>query len=168
MPIFVVDTNFFINAHRDNYPLDVAPSFWLKVKELALGGKIISIDKVKSEIYDNREDELKAWCEANLDDDFFHDSSSVLSTTYPNVIQWANARAPRYLQRALDEFLDANEADAFLIAYALSDPGRFTITTLEISAPLGINKVKIPDACIGLGVNTCNTISMFRQLGESF
>jgi hypothetical protein len=168
MPIFVVDSNFFINAHRDTYPLDVAPSFWLKVQELASDGKIISIDKVKSEIFDNHEDELKEWCEAHLGDDFFYDSTSVLSTTYPNVIQWADSRSPRYLQRALDEFLDADQADAFLIAFALSDPSRYTITTLEISAPTGVNRVKIPDVCNGLGLNSCNTISMFRQLGESF
>lgn len=168
MPIFVVDSNFFINAHRDTYPLDVAPSFWRKVKELASDGRIISIDKVREEIFGYNEDELKIWCEENLDDGFFIDSSDVLSTTYPTVIQWATARTPRYLQRALDEFLAADEADAFLIAHALSDPSGLIITTLEVSAPLGINRVKIPDVCNGLGVSSCNTVSMFRQLGESF
>ena len=72
MTVFVVDANFFIQAHRSIYPLDVAHSFWNKVKELAQKGKLISIDKVKNEIYSN-EDELKGWCEANLPGDFFKD-----------------------------------------------------------------------------------------------
>ena len=168
MPVFVVDSNFFINAHRDTYPLDVAHSFWNKVKSLAADGKIISIDKVKDEIFRYEEDELQTWCRDNLDSTFFRDSGAVLSSTYPNVLQWATSRKPQYLQRALNEFMSAENADAFLIAYALSDSANLTITTLEVSAPQRIRKVKIPDACNGLGISSCNTISMFRRLGETF
>lgn len=38
MTIFVVDSNFFIQAHRMYYPLDIAFSFWNKVKELSERG----------------------------------------------------------------------------------------------------------------------------------
>ena len=31
MSKFIVDSNFFIQAHRSIYPLDVVQSFWLKV-----------------------------------------------------------------------------------------------------------------------------------------
>ncbi len=47
MSVYVVDSNFFIQAHRATYPLDIAFSFWKKVKQLAEEGKIISIDKIK-------------------------------------------------------------------------------------------------------------------------
>ncbi|MET3114076.1 hypothetical protein AAKU52_001809 [Pedobacter sp. CG_S7] len=50
---FVLDSNFFIQAHRMHYPMDVVPSFWLKIKELAKNGIIVSIDKVKDEIHLN-------------------------------------------------------------------------------------------------------------------
>jgi hypothetical protein len=55
MTLFVLDTNFFIQAHRVNYPFDVAISFWNKVKQIASEKKIISIDKVKKEIYSDKE-----------------------------------------------------------------------------------------------------------------
>jgi hypothetical protein len=55
MGVYIVDSNFFIQAHRDTYPLDVAYSFWDKVKQLAATGKIISIDKVKDEIFDKND-----------------------------------------------------------------------------------------------------------------
>jgi len=64
MSVYVVDSNFFIQAHRASYPLDVATSFWNKVIQLAEEGKIVSIDKVKNEIFKN-EDDLKQWCEIN-------------------------------------------------------------------------------------------------------
>jgi hypothetical protein len=80
MSKFIVDSNFFIQAHRSIYPLDVVQSFWTKIKSLADKGIILSIDKVKREIYDNssHEDELKIWCEVNLPDDFFVNTDSVL------------------------------------------------------------------------------------------
>jgi hypothetical protein len=49
---YILDSNFFIQAHRSNYPLDVAQGFWLKLKELAESGIVVSIDKVRDELYD--------------------------------------------------------------------------------------------------------------------
>jgi hypothetical protein len=72
--VYVVDSNFFIQAHRVTYLLDVVPSFWNKVKELANAVRIISIDKVKKEIFKN-DDDLKDWCKNNLSPDFWKDSS---------------------------------------------------------------------------------------------
>lgn len=166
MSVYVVDSNFFIQAHRTNYPLDVATSFWNKIIQLSEDGKIISIDKVKNEIYKN-EDELKQWCEINLPDNFFKDTSSIIPQ-YSLVAKWAASRSGHYLPNALAEFLDADEADAWLIAYGLVDPAEIILVTHEISEPKRKNKVKIPDACTANGVQYCNTIEMLRQLGERF
>jgi hypothetical protein len=145
MSVYVVDSNFFIQAHRASYPLDVATSFWNKVIQLAEEGKIVSIDKVKNEIFKN-EDDLKQWCEINLPDYFFKDTSTII---------------PQYSQVA-------DEADAWLIAHALVDPAQIVLVTHELSEPNRKNKVKIPDACIANGVQYCNTIEMLRQLSERF
>lgn len=61
MSLYILDSNFFIQAHRAYYPLDVIQSFWTKINQLADDGVIKSIDKVKNEIYSNasHEDELK-------------------------------------------------------------------------------------------------------------
>jgi hypothetical protein len=114
MSVYVVDSNFFIQAHRANYPLDIATSFWNKVKALAEQGKIISIDKVKKEIFDHQDD-LKQWCEDNLPEDFFKDTQEVI-TSYGQIASWANSRNGHYHSTALAEFLDADEADAWLVA----------------------------------------------------
>ncbi len=88
---YLVDSNFFIQAHRSIYPLDVVQSFWLKINVLSQNGTIVSIDKVKKEIYDNssHEDELKIWCDSNLPNDFFIDTDNVLQN-YIAIVKWTN------------------------------------------------------------------------------
>lgn len=166
MSVYVVDTNFFIQAHRAHYPLDVVSSFWNKVKELAENNSIISIDKVKHEIYKNN-DALKQWCENNLPDNFFKDTSNS-TNAYSRVVSWATARRNHFSPNALNEFLDSEEADAFIVAYVLSENNDRVVVTQEISEPRSKQKVKIPDVCIGLNVKYVNVMTMFRELGETF
>lgn len=166
MGVYIVDTNFFIQAHRDTYPLDVAFSFWNKVKELAIEGKIISIDKVKDEIYD-KNDALEDWCKNNLPADFFKDTSEVL-TEYQHVVSWAASRSSHYSVNALNEFLAADEADAFLVAYAMNDIFTRTIVTQEVSRPEQKNKIKIPEPCLIFNVRFIRAMDVFRELGETF
>jgi hypothetical protein len=166
MGVYVVDSNFFIQAHRFTYPLDIVPSFWTKVKQLAERGKIISIDKVKTEIYDHQDD-LKQWCEDNLPEDFFKDTQDII-TSYAQIVMWANSRSSHYHPTALAEFLDADEADAWLVAYALVDKVNRTIVTHEKSQPDIKRRVKIPEACLPFNIAFVDTIEMLRQLEERF
>lgn len=166
MSVYVVDTNFFIQAYRSYYPLDVAPSFWKKVKQLADDGKIISIDKVKSEIYKN-EDDLKHWCEDNLPTNFFKDSTVVISE-YGQVATWAASKSGHYSSVALSEFFSADEADAWLVSYCLASPTTRIVVTYEKSRPEMKRKIQIPEACNPFGISFVDTIEMLRQLGESF
>jgi len=162
--VYVVDTNFFIQAHRVTYPLDVVPSFWNKVKELADSGKIISIDKVKKEIFKN-DDELKKWCENNLATVFWKDSNQN-HLEYAQIASWGASQTAHYTQNAIQEFLDAEEADAFLMAFTLADLLHKKVVTYEIPSNKK-NKIKIPDVCAAFGILYLNPISMFRELGET-
>lgn len=164
MSIYAVDSNFFIQAHRVLYPLDVAVSFWDMVKSLAVSGRIVSIDKVRNEIYQNN-DALTIWCQNNLPSDFFKDSNNVLAE-YGQIVSWTMSRNGHYMQGAIDEFLDADEADAWLIAHAMKN--QYIITTYERSDPNLKRKVKIPEPCNHLGVQYVDTMNMFRGLGVKF
>lgn len=166
MKIYVVDSNFFIQAHRATYPLDVATSFWRKVRELAEAGTIVSIDKVKKELFD-KNDDLKDWCDNNLPTEFFKDSSSAL-VEYGKISAWAISRNDHYIPKAINEFLDADEADAFLISYALADVQNRVLITHEVSQPQNKKKIKIPEPCDVFRVRYMNTIQMFRELGITF
>ena len=171
MDVYVLDSNFFIQAHRTNYPLDIAFSFWNKVKDLANSKIIISIDKVKNELYD-KNDALEDWCKENLAEDFFKSTDEVM-IEYRKVVEWAISMNTHYLPKALVEFLDVDEADAFLISYSLANNKNSInenriIVTHEISQPNRKNKIKIPEACAYFNVRYLNTIEMFREIGETF
>jgi hypothetical protein len=73
-----------------------------------------------------------------------------------------------YQRSAINEFLDADEADAFLVAYALVDPQNRYKVTQEVSRPQQKSKIKIPDCCMAFGLRNLTTIEMFRELGETF
>lgn len=166
MKTYVVDSNFFIQAHRATYPLDVATSFWNKVRHLAEAGTIISIDKVKKELFD-KNDDLEEWCVNNLPADFFKDSSTALQE-YGQISSWATSKSDHYLPNAINEFLDVDEADAFLVAYVFADIQNKVLVTHEVSDPKRRNKIKIPEPCDHFGVSYINTIGMFRELGITF
>ncbi|PZF72631.1 DUF4411 family protein [Taibaiella soli] len=161
---YLLDANFFITAHRAHYPFDVVPSFWNKVKELAGQGIIRSLDKVGAEIRKGN-DHLKDWADAELPADFFEDSSRHI-VAYSRIAQWAAERAFHYSPGAINEFLDADEADAWLIA-AASELGN-TIVTHEISNPRMKSRIAIPEPCDHFSIQFCNPIQMFRQLGVRF
>lgn len=166
METYVADSNFFIQAHRDYYPLDVVTGFWKQIKELADSGRMIIIDKVKDEIY-RKEDEVAFWCRDNLAETFFTAGSSAHSE-YKRVCAWAESRSDHYLRKAIDDFLDNRRADAFLIAFTLADRENRVLVTQEVSNPDCKNKIKIPEPCNHFGVNYVNTMEMFRQLRLTF
>lgn len=161
---YLVDTNFFVQAHRVAYPLDVVESFWNVVNKLAIDGEIISIDKVKKEMYGNRDD-LTIWCKDKLPSDFFKNSTTAI-IEYSQLANWANNKSDHYKASAISEFLDADEADAWLIAYAKAND--LTLITHEVSSPEGKKKIKIPDVCMPFNVKYTTTIEMFRALGIKF
>ena len=55
---YLIDANCFIESKNVTNPLDVAISFWAKIKDLALAGRIHSIDKVRTELISMGDDLL--------------------------------------------------------------------------------------------------------------
>lgn len=162
MSLFVLDTNTFIQAYRAHYPIDVVPSFWNKLKQLIIENKVISIDKVKDEIYKN-DDELKEWLSSNIDAAAFHPTQTTeVLIEYRKLSNWANSRSDHFQPKAITEFLDADNADAWLIAFCMQSGD--VIVTQEVSAPNSKSKIKIPDVCDTFNVNYINTIKLFREL----
>jgi hypothetical protein len=158
---FLLDSNFFIEAHRTSYPFDVVPSFWIKVKELAEQGKIISIDKVKKELLQNK-DELSDWIIDNLTEDFFKDTTTVVPN-YATLTGWVYSKSEQYSATAISEFLDVDEADAWLVAFAMTYGNH--IVTHEVSKPNSKSRVMLPDAANPFNVICIKTVDLFRALG---
>ena len=164
MPQYLLDSNFFITAHRFHYPFDMVPSFWTRVQDLVHQGLIGSIDKVANEIVHGN-DVLSNWIANHLPNGFFQNSALFINE-YVQVAQWAHSKAGHYTTGALNEFLHADEADAWLVSAAMNR--HVTLVTHEVSRPDMQRRVAIPEPCDYFGVSFCNTIEMFRRLGVSF
>lgn len=155
---YLLDTNIFIKS-KNEMPPDVWPIFWLRMSELIQGGKIFSSVKVKEEI-DHGNDELTLWMQRNVTAGFYYEVDSEILREYAVTQNWATNN-PIYTQIALTEY--ASVADAFLVATA-SAKG-LTLVTNETSDPRCKKRVKIPDACIALGVRFCDLNTALRELG---
>lgn len=166
MSLYVLDTNIFIQAYKDTYPIDVAAGFWIALKKLAHEGKIISIDKVKAEI-DRNEDDLKEWIKVNLPVEFFKktDEKEVLSN-YGLMAPWAESRSSHYQRGAINEFLEFDNADAWLVAWCITSGD--ILVTQEVSKPGQKNRIPIPQVCQHFQVSYCSMIDMFRSLHIQF
>jgi len=164
-PLFIIDTNVFIQAHRTTYPLDIVPGFWEKIIDLANRDKIVSIDQVKNEIYKN-DDELKTWCKAKLPEKFWQ-NSAIASSFYAEIAVWAAGQTERYSPGAINEFLDAEVADAFVVAFSLMSRNTNFVVTYEVESNKK-SRIKIPDVCKAFQIKYINPIGMFRMIGEGF
>lgn len=58
-PVYVLDTNIFVQAHRRHYAFDICPGFWDCLIHHHKTGRIVSIDRVRDEILAG--DALEAW-----------------------------------------------------------------------------------------------------------
>lgn len=80
---------------------------------------------------------------------------------FPTVSSWATSQD--YKDAAIKEFLDV--ADYYLVCYGLGHD--MTIVTHEIASN-SKKRIKIPDACKGLGINFISPYSMLRNEKAKF
>jgi hypothetical protein len=149
---YLLDSNVFIQSKNSCYAFDIAPTFWIKLNSLAEDGVFSIIDRVKNELTHPAEDtdEVKLWIENEF-------SGNVLSTaTDPSVFQKYteitqrilnnHQNNPHYKQSAVDRFMEYENADAWLIACAVTYGNK--IVTFEKYEPKIKKEIKIPNVCI--------------------
>ena len=155
---YILDTNVLIRSKND-MPMDLWPTFWAKFTDMAKRGLIYSIHKVKDEIK-RGDDELTVWIKEQAPKSFFLDEDDDVTAKYREAQRWAKGRT-YYKQEALNDF--ATVADAFLVATAAAK--QMTLVTYETPDPKCKGRVKIPDACVALGVRYCDLNTVLREIG---
>lgn len=155
--VYLLDTNIFI-THKNSTPLDVYPSFWRTLSELAQAGIIRSVGKVKEEL-DKCSDELTEWVNNNLPKDFFIPEGAATFNALSTVSMWTNT-SEIFTSAAKATFLSV--ADSWIVAEALAQG--YVVVTFETSDPTCRRRVKIPDVCNALGVAYCTPNEMLRKL----
>jgi hypothetical protein len=151
---YLLDANVFIAAKNLHYGLDFCPAFWDWLVEKQAEGIVFTVEKVRDEVQAVA-DELSDWIDQR-DPSFF---VAVDADSFPSlaaVSEWATGN--RYDQAAVTTFLQI--ADYYLVAQALA--GQHTVVTHEVPSAT-TRKIKIPDACIGLGINFTTPFQMLRR-----
>lgn len=151
---YLLDANVFIQAKNLHYGLDFCPAFWdwLIVKNDAR--QVFSIEKVGDEI-EAGGDELAAWAAA-LGPRFFINPDAAILPALGSISAWA--ASGHYEPAAVSTFLQV--ADYYLVAHALAH--NFTIVSHEIASS-STKRIKIPNACISLGIKCMTPFEMLRN-----
>jgi hypothetical protein len=153
--MYLLDANVFITAKNVHYDFAVVPGFWDWIDQAVTDRQAVSIDRVQTELR-AQQDALSDWVHTRAS--MFRRSTDLLAPALGRIAAWATAQ-PQYEAAALATFLDS--ADYYLVAHALTFGD--TVVTHEVPAPTARKRVKIPDACRGVGVDYVNPFTMLRS-----
>lgn len=151
---YLIDSDVFISAQQRHYSMEFCPAFWDWLKQANALGLVLSVPKIFEELTVGSGPEVD-WAVALKDDLFVKPTPKTLAA-YATVSTWANSQD--YTQAAIAEFLSAGEY--FLIGEALA--GGHVVVTHEVPRNTK-NKVKIPNACAGVGVQCMSPFRMLKQ-----
>ena len=150
---YLLDANVFIQAKNLHYGFDFWPAFWQWLEQAHDDGRVFSIERVEDEIAGGADD-LAEWV-AHRPAGFFLSPDAAVVPSLHAVSEWANGGG--YEPAALATFLQIT--DFYLIAHAHAH-GHIVVTH-EVASH-STKRIKIPDACIALGVRHMTPYEMLR------
>ncbi len=161
--VYIIDTSCLIQAHRQYYPFDIAPSFWDFLEQEFKKGNFILINKVQEEILRGK-DKVSDFVQLRLPASCLLDchSDQQIMNNYGEIMAWGNSN-PRYNPQAKRDFAEFEHADPFLVATAMTISG--TVVSQEVSDPLTKRIIKLPDVCTQFNVPHCDTFTLLRRFG---
>jgi predicted nucleic acid-binding protein len=159
--IYLLDTNVFIEAYRRYYGLDLCPGFWDSVAHYCEEGRLLSIDRVRAEIYEG--DSLEDWIKNAPESLFVSTADEAVVHHYQQIIAAVQEDA-QFLDTAKAEF--ASVADGWLIAYAAAH-GTKVVTHEVLNADIR-RRVPIPNVAEWFEIDCVDTFDMLRELEVQF
>lgn len=151
---YLLDANAFIEAKNFYYGFDFCPGYWDWLTEANSAGKLYSIERVGNEL-EAGSDELSDWARVQGRKFFLRPDASVFPSLSA-VSQWASTG--QYTPAAINTFLSV--ADYYLVSQAHA--GGHIVVTREVPSA-STRRIKIPDACIGLGIQHMTPFEMLRR-----
>lgn len=151
---YLIDANVFIQGKNLHYAMDFCPAFWDWLVHANSDGRVFSIEKVAHELAAG-EDDLTRWA-AERGPEFFLPPDSAVLSAMGRVARWVSDH--RFEPAAMSTFLQV--ADSYLVAHALAH--QLVIVTHE-KPDASLKRVKIPNACVALGVTCMTPFEMVRR-----
>lgn len=161
-PVYIIDANILIESKRVDYGFDICPGFWDLMRKAFERGIVISHEKVYQELKAGG-DELWRWASSLPKSCFPRETEADLSV-YLDLCSWA--RGGSFKEAAVSRFCEPDYADPWICAKAKAEG--LVLVTQEVSEPMSRKSVKLPDACIFMGVPYCNKYQLLRDLRARF
>jgi hypothetical protein len=159
-PVYVIDSNVLMQAHRLYYAFPICPGFWDCLLRQHNSGRIVSVDKVRGEIQPG--DGLHRGVQTSAPTSFFASTKeATVMGNYAALLAWVQ-QEKQFMQAAKDEF--AQVADGWLAAYAQAHR-KHVVVTMEEHAPQAKKKVPLPNVCLRFDVPYTDTFTMLKDLG---
>ena len=155
MTQYLLDANVFIAAKNLHYGFDFCPAFWDWIIREHAAGNVMSIERVYGELQAG-DDDLARWAAQRGSSFFLRPDASVIPEL-GSVSNWANSQS--YEPAAVSTFLQV--ADFYFVAQARA--GGHTVVTHERPDAFRRRTIKIPDACIALGIHHVTPFEMLRR-----
>jgi hypothetical protein len=133
----------------------------------AENGNLASIDKVLAEINKGK-DALKEWANQKFSNYFLSTEDKRVILKYGELMRWVGTQEKNYTSNAVDEFMKEDNADPWLIAFAMIDLKLYTIVTFEKYHPDMKRKIPIPNVCKDFKVSYTDLFEMLRNLVLDF
>jgi len=156
---YLLDTNVFIEAKNRYYGFDICPGFWDWLVAENAASRVVSIDKVGDELRGG-EDALAEWAKARGTEFFLTPDATVLPAL-GTISEWSKGQG--YEPAAITTFLE--KADLYVVAHALAHG--HVVVTQEVPSD-STKRIKIPNACIGVGVKCVGPFEMLRASKARF
>ena len=160
-PLFVLDTNVFIQAHRRYYAQDVCPGFWECLAHYSLEKRVVSIDRVRDEIL--RPNPLVEWVSEAPSELFVSSAELPVIHAFTEMVNWVHGNE-QFRPEAKSEI--ARVADGWLAAYARVHNA--VVVTQEVFNADVRKRIPLPNVCRQFGVDCRDTFEMLRELEVRF
>ncbi len=151
---YLLDANVFIEGKNRYYGFDFCPAFWDWIEAANAAHRVFSIEKVGDELAAVADD-LSTWA-ASRGTRLFLPIETSMVESLRQVAVWTQGQ--HYEPGAITTFLQ--DADSYLVAQALALG--YTVVTQEVPSA-SLKRIKVPDACVGLGVRCVSPFEMLRN-----
>ena len=158
---YLLDSSVLIQAKNEYYKFEFCPAFWELLETLNNDQKLISIDRVFTEILDG-DDYLISWSK-NKGRNLFENTNTPNIQNSMNIINKWLENNKEFDDAMVANFIDG--ADIWLIASAIS--WDCTVVTQE-KVRKSKAKIQIPDVCIQFKINCISTFDMLEECNRKF
>lgn len=158
---YALDADVFIAAHRTYYAPEICPGFWECLKLNLAGGRLLVIDRVRSEV--TYPPGLEQWLRGATFGALATTAEIGVIRHYRQIIGWV-AGESQFRSAAVDEF--GRSADGWLAAFAKASD--VAVVTNEVFDPHVRRRVPLPNVCRQFTIPYMDTFTMLRKLEARF